>query len=93
MVSISIKEQIQSSKAIKRDVLNFLHYLKNANILIIRPEHIYKLFKFKTGLTYKKKRFFEILSLFVEKGFFKPFMENKKTYYELNPTRLKIEPY
>ena len=61
MISISIKEQIQSSKAIKRDVLNFLDYLKNANILIIRPEHIYKLFKFKTGLTYKKKDFLKSL--------------------------------
>ena len=61
MISISIKEQIQSSKAIKRDVLNFLDYLKNANILKIRPEHIYKLFNFKTGLTYKKKDFLKSL--------------------------------
>ncbi len=61
MISISIKDQIQSSKAIKRDVLNFLDYLKSAYILIIRPEHIYKLFKFKTGLTYKKKDFLKPL--------------------------------
>lgn len=88
---ISIKQQLLESKKINKNVLDFLHYLKNVNLLIIKPEHIYKLFKFKTRNNYKKKKFFKSLNDYVEKGFLRPVKDGKFLYYQINLMRFKIE--
>lgn len=91
--SLKTLEKKRNNQELTKNILDFLHYLKNSNILIMRPEHIYKFYNFKTGHKHKKKVFLKALSSFTDKGYLRSIINGEYAYYQIILARFKIEKY